>query len=73
LKIKGTTLVGEVAHLREELAARELVETNRRIADIPLSVGFKDLTVSSRAFKNRTDNHHRNIEEITRLRKRRWK
>ena len=54
LKNKGTTLVGEIAHLREERAATELVESNRKIADIALSVGFKDPTVFSRAFKNWT-------------------
>jgi len=54
LKSKGTTLVGEIARLREEHAARELEESSRKIADIATSVGFKDPTVFSRAFKNWT-------------------
>jgi AraC-like DNA-binding protein len=54
LKNKGTTLVREIAHLREQRAATELVESNQKIADIALSVGFKDPTVFSRAFKNWT-------------------
>jgi AraC-like DNA-binding protein len=54
LKNKGTTLVGEIARLREERAVKELEESARKIADIALSVGFKDPTVFSRAFKNWT-------------------
>jgi len=54
LKNKGTTLVGEIAHLREERAVKELEESGRKIADIATSVGFKDPTVFSRAFKNWT-------------------
>ncbi len=54
LKSKGTTLVGEIAHLREERAVKELEESGRKIADIAQSVGFKDPTVFSRAFKNWT-------------------
>jgi len=54
LKSKGTTLVGEIARLREERAVKELEEPGRKIADIALSVGFKDPTVFSRAFKNWT-------------------
>ena len=54
LKNKGTTLVREIACLREERAATDLAESNRRIADIGLTVGFKDPTVFSRAYKNWT-------------------
>jgi AraC-like DNA-binding protein len=54
LKSKGTTLVGEIARLREERAVKELEESGRKIADIATSVGFKDPTVFSRAFKNWT-------------------
>ena len=54
LKSKGTTLVGEIARLREERAAKELEESDRKIADIATSIGFKDPTVFSRAFKNWT-------------------
>lgn len=54
LKNKGTTLVGEIARLREERAVKELVESGRKIADIAQSVGFKNPTVFSRAFKKWT-------------------
>ena len=54
LKSKGTTLVSEIAHLREEYAAKEIAGSGRKIADIALSVGFKEPTVFSRAFKNWT-------------------
>lgn len=54
LKNKGTTLVREIARLREERAAVDLAQSNRKVADIALSVGFKDPTVFSRAFKNWT-------------------
>jgi AraC-like DNA-binding protein len=54
LRNKGTTLVGEIARLREERAVKELEESGRKIADIATSVGFKDPTVFSRAFKNWT-------------------
>jgi AraC-like DNA-binding protein len=54
LRSKGTTLARLIASLREEHAKRELAETNRRIGDIALSVGFKDPAVFSRAFKNWT-------------------
>lgn len=54
LKNKGTTLVSEIARLREERAKKELEESGRKIADIATSVGFKDPTVFSRAFKNWT-------------------
>ncbi len=54
LKNKGTTLVGEIARLREERAVKDLEESGRKIAEIAASVGFKDPTVFSRAFKNWT-------------------
>ena len=54
LKKQRTTLVREIARLREKRATAELVESNQKIADIALSVGFKDPTVFSRAFKNWT-------------------
>lgn len=54
LKAKGTTLAKLIANIREEEAAKELSGTNRKIGEIALSVGFKDPTVFSRAFKNWT-------------------
>lgn len=54
LKAKGTTLARLIASIRQEEAAKELSGTNRRIGEIAESVGFKDLTVFSRAFKNWT-------------------
>ena len=66
LKARGTTLARLIASIREEEAARELRGTSRKIGDIAQSVGFKDPTVFSRAFKNWTGqspqeyrrNHH---------------
>ncbi len=54
LKAKGTTLAKLIATIRQEEAAKELSSTNRRIGEIAESVGFKDPTVFSRAFKNWT-------------------
>ena len=51
---KDTTIAKEIAKLRAERAARDLVQSDRRIALIANSVGFKDPTVFSRAFKNWT-------------------
>ena len=54
LRKKDTTIGKEIAKLRAERAGKELAQSDRRIADIALSVGFKDPTVFSRAFKNWT-------------------
>jgi AraC-like DNA-binding protein len=54
LKAKGTTMARLIANIREERAARELAETDRKIGEIAQAVGFKDPAVFSRAFKNWT-------------------
>jgi AraC-like DNA-binding protein len=51
---RGTTISKEIAKLRAEKAEQDLVDTNRRVADIAQTVGFTDPTVFSRAFKNWT-------------------
>jgi AraC-like DNA-binding protein len=54
LRSKGTTLGKEIAALRARHARNGLINSNKRIFDIAQSVGFKDPTVFSRAFKNWT-------------------
>ena len=54
LRARGTTLGKEIAHLRAKHAQDKLVESDRRVFEIAQSVGFKDPTVFSRAFKNWT-------------------
>lgn len=54
LKSKGTTMAKLIASIRQERAENELTNTNRKIGEIAQSVGFKDPTVFSRAFKNWT-------------------
>ena len=54
LREAGTTLSKEIAKMRAESAEHDLVNTDRRIADIAQSVGFKDPTTFSRAFKGWT-------------------
>jgi len=54
LRERGTTISKEIAKLRSQKAEQDLVNTNRRIADIAQTVGFTDPTVFSRAFKNWT-------------------
>ena len=54
LRSRGTTLGKEIASLRARQAQNGLVNSNRRIFDIAQSVGFKDPTVFSRAFRNWT-------------------
>jgi AraC-like DNA-binding protein len=54
LKTKGTTMAKLIADIREERAASELAETDRKIGEIAHLVGFKDPAVFSRAFKNWT-------------------
>lgn len=54
LREAGTTLSKEIAKLRAEMAEHDLTHTDRRIADIAQSVGFKDPTTFSRAFRNWT-------------------
>lgn len=54
LRQRGTTISKEIARLRSERASQDLVDTNRRVAEIAQTVGFTDPTVFSRAFKNWT-------------------
>jgi len=54
LREAGTTLSKEIARLRAARAEHDLTHTDRRIADIAQSVGFKDPTTFSRAFKGWT-------------------
>ena len=54
LKVKGTTMAKLIASIRQERAQNELASTNRKIGEIAQTVGFKDPTVFSRAFKNWT-------------------
>ena len=54
LRSRGTTLGKEIAALRARQAQNGLVNSNKRIFDIAQSVGFKDPTVFSRAFRNWT-------------------
>lgn len=68
LKKKGTTLAGEIAHLREARASRALAETSERIAKIGTDVGFNDPTVFSRAFKNWTGKSPQAFRRIHRTR-----
>jgi len=55
LRGEGTTLSKEIAILRAERAKNNLADTNQRIAEIALTVGFSDPTVFSRAFRNWTE------------------
>jgi len=55
LRDEGTTLSKEIAKLRAESAKKSLADTNQRVAEIALMVGFRDPTVFSRAFKNWTE------------------
>jgi len=54
LRSRGTTLGKEIAALRAKHAQIGLTNSNRRVFAIAQSVGFKDATVFSRAFKNWT-------------------
>ena len=54
LRGEGTTISGEIAKLRAERAKKNLADTNQLIAEIALTVGFRDPTVFSRAFKSWT-------------------
>ena len=54
LRAAGTTIAKEIAAARSVRAKSQLLETDRRVADIAVSVGFGDPTVFSRAFKNWT-------------------
>jgi AraC-like DNA-binding protein len=55
LRDEGTTLSKEIAKLRAESAKKSLADTDQRVAEIALAVGFRDPTVFSRAFKNWTE------------------
>jgi AraC-like DNA-binding protein len=55
LRDEGTTLSKEISKLRAERAKNNLADTNQRIAEIALTVGFSDPTIFSRAFKNWTE------------------
>jgi AraC-like DNA-binding protein len=54
LRSRGTTIAKEVAAMRADKARHLLIDSEQRVADIALSVGFSDPTVFSRAFKNWT-------------------
>ena len=54
LRSSGTTLGKEIATLRAKHAQNGLINSDRRVFEIAQSVGFKDPTVFSRAFKNWT-------------------
>ena len=54
LTAQGTTIAKEIAALRAAVAREKLAESEIRIAEIGMTVGFKDPTVFSRAFKNWT-------------------
>ena len=54
LREMGTTLSKEIAALRSDKASKQLVDTDRPVADIAEAVGFTDPTIFSRAFKNWT-------------------
>jgi AraC-like DNA-binding protein len=54
LRKQGTTIAREVARLRKERASKELLSSNRKVADVATAVGFTDPTVFSRAFKKWT-------------------
>jgi AraC-like DNA-binding protein len=54
LRQHGPTIAKEVARLRKERASKELLSSNRKVADIATAVGFTDPTVFSRAFKKWT-------------------
>jgi AraC-like DNA-binding protein len=54
LRSRGTTISREIANLREEKAAGQLIGTELSVAVIGESVGFTDPTVFSRAFKRWT-------------------
>jgi AraC-like DNA-binding protein len=55
LRDEGTTLSKEIARLRADRAKKSLADTNQRIAEIAATVGFRDPTIFSRAFKNWTE------------------
>jgi len=55
LRDEGTTLSKEIAKLRAESAKKSLADTDQRVAEIALAVGFRDPTVFSRAFRNWTE------------------
>jgi AraC-like DNA-binding protein len=54
LAAEGTTLAREVAAVKHEKAVRELVESDRSIAEIAASVGFTDPTNFTHAFRRKT-------------------
>jgi len=66
LREKGTTLAKEIAHLRAKRAGKVLVESDCRISEVALSVGFMDPTVFSRAFKNWTGQSPQEYRKNTR-------
>jgi AraC-like DNA-binding protein len=55
LRDEGTTLSKEIAGLRAARAKKDLADSDQRVAEIALAVGFRDPTVFSRAFKNWTE------------------
>jgi AraC-like DNA-binding protein len=67
LREQGTTIFGEVASLRAQHASEKLTESNTKIASIGESVGFKDPTVFSRAFKSWTGQSPQEYRRNTKL------
>lgn len=71
LREQGTTLAREIASLRARRAQAALLESNQPISEIAESVGFRDPSVFSRAFKKWTgqspqkyrQNHRNNISQ----------
>jgi len=66
LRQRGTTLAKEIAHLRAMRAGKVLVESDCRISEVALCVGFLDPTVFSRAFKNWTGQSPQEYRKNTR-------
>jgi AraC-like DNA-binding protein len=54
LKEQGTTLTRLIAHLREQEAAKLLLETDKSITEIAMAVGFSELSLFTRSFKRWT-------------------
>lgn len=54
LEENGTTMMNLIASIRQERAESQLANTDRKIGEIARSVGFRDPTVFSRAFKTWT-------------------
>ena len=64
LRQQGTTIVKEIAEVRAAKARRALSESTRPVAEIGESVGFRDPTIFSRAFKNWTGHSPRQFRKL---------